>query len=424
MLVEFKVRNFRSFRDEQALSFVASADRAHEATHCLSTGHKATPRLTRAGVIYGANASGKSNLIFALMTMRHLVLQSTTALSEQQFAEQYTPFRLDSESAREPTEFEITILLGGVRYQYGFSYDSHRIRGEWLLVYKTGKAQRWFERATKANSSEETWAPFSAYLTGPRETWRKATRPQALFLTTAAQLNSEQLKPLLDWFATGIITLAGTVGPNLTPTLLRFEESGFKERVLELLRAADIHIADIRVEKRKAQQLQFKLEPGKPPEVAQLDGEMPEIEFCHQVKGGEPVWFDRRFESAGTQRLLSYIGPLLDAVEHGKFLVIDELSSSLHPMLMRFIVRLIHDPKFSRRGAQLWMTTHDTSLLDVDLLRRDQIWFVEKGEDQASKLYPLSDFSPRKNEALEGAYLKGRYGAVPFLSRPDLRLAS
>ncbi len=423
MLIEFKVRNFRSFRDEQTLSFVASADRSHEKTHCLQTAHKAVPRVTRAAVIYGANASGKSNLLFALMTMRHLVLQST-AMSEAQYAEQYTPFRLDSATANEPTEFEVTLVVNDVRYQYGFSYDIHRIRGEWLLVYKTGKAQRWFERHAKANSTSEKWEPFSAYFTGPRETWRKATRPQALFLTTAAQLNSDQLRPLMDWFTSGVITLAGSVGPNLAPTLLRFEEPGFKERVLELLRAADLHIADIQVKKRKAQQFQFKLEPGKAPEFAAQDGELPDVEFCHQTEGGTPVWFDRRFESAGTQRLLSYIGPLLDAVEHGKLLVIDELDSSLHPMVMRFLIRLIHDPTFSRKGAQLWITTHDTSLLDVDLLRRDQIWFIEKNEQQASQLYPLSDFSPRKNEALESAYLKGRYGAVPFLSRPELHLAS
>jgi AAA15 family ATPase/GTPase len=144
------------------------------------------------------------------------------------------------------------------------------------------------------------------------------------------------------------------------------------------------------------------------------------VKFWHRVEGEEPVAFDGRYESAGTQRLLSYIGPLLDAIETGKLLVIDEIDSSLHPMVVRFVLQLLHDAKVSQRGAQFWISTHDTSLLDTDLLRRDQIWFVEKSERQASRLYPLTEFSPRKNEALEKSYLRARYGGVPFISRNHL----
>lgn len=416
MLVEFKVRNFRSLRDEQTLSFVASNDDALTETHCLETGVKALPRLTRANVVYGANAGGKSNLIFALATMRNMVLGSTS-MPEAVFAEQYTPFRLDRATANQPTELELTVLLDGVRYQYGFSYDARRIRDEWLIVYKTGKGQGWFDRRWKAESNDYEWAPFSTYFTGQKDVWRKATRPQALFLTTAAQLNSEQVKPLWDWINSGVTILSWIGAVSLWPTLQRLEEPGFKDRVLSLLRAADIHIADIRVEKHPGQQIEFKLEPGKAPELAARDHDIPVVTYLHRISGEDPVEFDNRFESAGTQKLLAYIGPLLDAIDAGKLLVIDELDSSLHPMVMRFILELIHDPKMSKRGAQLWITTHDTSLLDTELLRRDQIWFVEKNERQASRLYPLSDFSPRKNEALERGYLRGRYGAVPFLSR-------
>src|SRR5688572_27767500 len=138
MLIEFKVRNFRSLRDEQTLSFVASADRANRDTHCIDTGVKSVPRLTRAAVVYGANASGKSNFIFALATMRNMVLVSM-AMPDSARAEQYTPFRLDRATSGEPTQFEVTILLDGVRYQYGFSYDAQRIHDEWLIVYRKGK---------------------------------------------------------------------------------------------------------------------------------------------------------------------------------------------------------------------------------------------------------------------------------------------
>ncbi len=420
MLIDFRAQNFRSVRDAATLSFVAGPDASLRATHCLETGLNSVPWVTRGAAIYGANASGKSNLIFGLTTMRTMVLQST-AMPEPQFAEFYTPFRLDRDTASEPTEFEVNLVLSGVRYEYGFSYDACRIRSEWLTVYRTGKGQRWFDRSWDEEGNEERWGSFSTHFTGPRETWRKATRPQALFLTTAAQLNSELLRPLFNWFGNDLLVL-NTIGMlGLGYTLQRFDEAGFKERVLEVMRAADIHIADIKIEKKSGQQFNFSFEPGKPPTVLAREGEVPDIAFGHRVQGDETVYFDRRFESIGTQMLFAFVGPILDAIAKGQLLVIDDIDSSLHPMVTRFIVGLFHDPLVSQHGAQIWFTTHDTSLLDTDVMRRDQFWFVDKDERQASVLVPLTDFSPRKNEALERGYLRGRYGGVPFISSPRLQ---
>jgi uncharacterized protein len=419
MLIEFKVRNFRSLRDEQSLSFVASPDRAHLETHCIDTDVKSVPRLTRAAVIYGANASGKSNLIFALATMRNIVMFST-AMPEAARAELYTPFLLDKAAAGEPTRLELTILLDGIRYQYGFSFDAQRIHDEWLVVYQKGKGQTWFDRRWNHKSGEHDWAPFSSHFKGSKDTWKQATRPNALFLTTAIQLNNEQMKPLWHWFNDGVSVINWTGHSGVGNTLRMLDDPAFKERVLSAMRAADLHIADIQVERVPGQQLDFKLEVGKPPELSARDQDVPIIKYVHEVEGGDPVAFDNRYESLGTQRLLSFIGPVLDTIEHGKLLVIDEIDSSLHPMVVRFLLRLLHDPAVSTHGAQLWMTTHDSSLLDTDLLRRDQFWFVEKDRQQASRLYPLTDFSPRKGEALEKAYLRARYGGVPKISRVDL----
>ena len=416
MLVEFRAKNFRSLREEQTLSFVAAADHSHRVSNCIETKHSGAAFLTRAAVMYGANASGKSNFLFALMTMREMVLRSTT-LPPPGLAALYTPFRLDGVSAREPVEFEIALLLDGIRYQYGFAFDAERIHREWLLVYKTAKAQRWFERRYERKSDQEEWEPFSAYFTGERETWKKTTRAQALFLTTAFQLNSTQLTPLYDWFSSGLVVLPTGAQFDVLPTLAKLEDPAYKSRILKLLNAADINIADIRVHKRAGQQLEMKLEPGKPPELRATPSEIPEIEFCHQRDGGDPVWFSQSFESAGTLRLLSYAGPLLDAIENGRTLVMDEFDTSLHPLLTRYILGFIQSPELSKHGAQLWMTTHDTTLLDPEILRRDQIWFVEKKHpQQESVVYPLTDFSQRKNEALERGYLMGRYGALPYLS--------
>jgi len=198
MLIGFTLRNFRSFLDEQSFAFAASPDRTHESTHCVPTGMKSVPRLSKAAIIFGPNGSGKTNFIIALQTLRNLVLHST-ALSELQFAELHTPFQFAA-SAFSPTEFEIDILIEGVRYRYSVSYDAQRIRSERLLVYRTGKAQRWFERSYDETTRTENWTPFSPNFNGPREMWRKATRSKALFLTTAAQLNSQQLKSVFHWF--------------------------------------------------------------------------------------------------------------------------------------------------------------------------------------------------------------------------------
>jgi AAA15 family ATPase/GTPase len=420
MLIEFRVANFRSIRSEQCLSFAASSSyKELSQTHCIDTDKTAVPRLLRSTAIYGANASGKSNLIFALMSMQQLVLNSTRFL-EPQFSEHYTPFLLDADSCRQPTRFEIMLLLDGVRYQYGFSYDIGRIREEWLLVYKTNKAQRWFEYRYNEATGENDWEPFSSHFKsekkGQRELWKANTGVRTLFLTQAAQSNSQLLQPLFNWFANDLIILPARAEFNLLPTLQRLDDSQYKEKVLRLMSAADMHISNIKVEKRKGQQIEFGFTSDTQPVFRTSNTEIPEIKFCHASSDGEEQWFDRRYESYGTQRLLGYAGPLLDALENGKLIVVDEFDTSLHPLLTRYILQMLHTPRLSHNGAQLWFTTHDASLLDPDLLRRDQVWFVEKKKEQSTELYSLLEFNPRKSEAIERGYLQGRYGAVPLLN--------
>lgn len=419
MLVDFRVTNFRSIRSEQCLSFVASPDKTHAQTHCVETGRTDVTRLLRSAVVYGANASGKSNLIHALTTMQMLVLHSSHLL-QSQFSECYTPFLLDQNSRQHPTEFEVTVVIDDLRYQYGFRYDASRIVGEWLLVYRGNKAQRWFEYHYNPETDANEWQPFSIYFKGEkkgqRDLWKLNTGQRVLFLTQAAQSNSAQLKPLFDWFVNDLVVLPARAEFNLAPTLQRLGDPYYKDWVLRLMNAADIHITDIKVQSRKGQQIEFTFEPGKTPEFVAMDSEIPDVEFCHETSHGTQQWFDRRYESYGTLRLLGYAAPLLQALEQGKLLVIDEFDTSLHPLLTRYILKLMHSPHLLSKGAQLWMTTHDTSLLDPMLVRRDQVWFVEKKQDQSTELYALTEFSPRKQEAIERGYLQGKYGAVPFLS--------
>jgi AAA15 family ATPase/GTPase len=413
MLVEFRVKNFRSLRDEQVLSLVAAKDKSLQDSNTVATGIGAAPVLLRSAVIYGANASGKSNLIKALQYMRGVVAESASFQPGQTFSAQ--AFRLDASSGTQPIEFEITFILDKVRYQYGFSLTAQRIVSEHLLVYKTAKPQCWFERYYDADSDKEHYK-FSAGLKGQKSMWQAGTLSNSLFLSRAVQLNSAQLRPVFNWFIDQLVILneLAPLSPQFSVQMLRQQNS--KEAICKFLNSADINISDIDVQTRTVptQAMHFDFVAGKT-ETRNEAMEINELRFHHTTSQGEAI-FDMADESSGTRNLLFLAGPVLDILNTGRTLVIDELDTSLHTLLVRRLVQLFHNRELNTQGAQLIFTTHDTSLLDAaDLFRRDQIWFIEKNHEQASTLYGLSDFSPRKNEALERGYLAGRYGGLPFL---------
>lgn len=414
MLLEFRVRNYRSIRDEVVVSFVASKDKKLAETHLASTGITSLPNVLRSAVVYGPNASGKSTLLQSLFYMRAVVAESATIMQPGQTFN-IQPFRLDSDYAKQPSEFEITFLLDGVRHQYGFTLTPERIVDEWLLVYRTSKPQQWFSRSYDEKSQSYDYE-FSTHLTGPRKLWQETTRPNALFLSTAAQLNSELLGPIFRWLVEQPVYFAAGLSPlpDLTTQLLQTEVG--KRAVRDFLASADISISDVVSVSRPAFHQQIMFAPDGP-KFSREEREMLMPQFVHKTEHGSAT-FELHEESQGTQRLYALIAPVLDVLKNGRVLIVDELDSSLHPLLVRRLVRMFHTPELNPLGAQLLFTTHDTSLLDRTLFRRDQIWFTEKDQDQATRLYPLSDFSPRETEAWEKGYLIGRYGAVPFFDEP------
>jgi hypothetical protein len=420
VLIGFKLRNFRSFADEQTLSYVMSPDHAHESTHCIRTGVKSVPRLSRAAILFGPNAGGKTNLINALITLKDLALHST-ALTGREFAERYTPFRFGAWASR-PTEFELDVLLDEIRYRYTLAYDAERVVAERLLVYRTGKSQRWFERRPGRVRNAEAWTPFSPSFNGAREMWRKATGSRALFLTAAARLNSEQLQPLFRWFERGLtIVLPEEIG-DLSRLVPHVRDRDFKGWALRMLRSVDIRVDDLRVAEpdTSAESGAGRLSPAGHP--ARSPVRTP-IQFLHSRAGKSSVWLDAAFESAGTHRLLGLLVPLLRAIQNDELMVIDEFDTSLHPLVARFLIQIINDPEIVGRRAQLLLTSHNTTLMDLQILRRDEIWLVELGADHASVLSPVLRAGPRKNEMIGKGYLRGRYGAVPRI-RPDLLAAT
>ena len=427
MLIEFSVANYRSIRERQTLSLVAGPDSAHVRRNVVRRDGEALG-LLRSMVIYGANASGKSNLLRAIETLRQLVQNSGPAYQKGQPLP-VTPFLFARASAGEPTEFELIFIADdGVRYHYGCVVSPQRVLKEWLVAYPSGRAQRWFEREAAAGNDAQRWwfGPNFKGERGQRKVWQALTRDNALFLSSALQLNNAQLRPAFGWITQKLIVLVPGIGlnPFLSLELLGQEEG--RAQIMRFMQAADIGIdgLELHEEDAVAQQpaaalppgtLRIHFETGSPPGSAPVVQKQFRVVTVHKrCDSDENVALDLGEESDGTQKLFEFTGGWLRALERGATLFVDELDRSLHPHMTRFLVSLFHGHS-NDKGAQLVFTTHDTTLLDADLLRRDQVWFIEKDRQGASHLYPLLDYSPRKDEALERGYLKGRYGAIPFI---------
>lgn len=420
MLVEFRVKNFRSFQEEHVFTLVASSD------HLLSENTVATPalgkrKLLRSAVIYGANAAGKSNLLKAIRFVRDFIRHSVDAPPEEDIPVQ--PFSLDNKSRAAPTEFELTFIHEEVRYQYGFSIDSKRVHSEWLFAYPKGYAQKWVER--RATDTDMEWY-FGPQLKGEKARLIPLTRHNALFLSVAAKFAHEQLGHVYNWFAQQlrVVDADDTIELLLQDSAQQvYENEPFHTKVLQLLKLADLGIIDFSVKEknRSKQQLPSNLTTELSPLL--LANMRYDIQMQHRADRNRLVGVPLSItdESNGTRRLFALIAPWLSALQNGMTLWIDELDSSLHPLIVQKLVGMFHDTTLNSQNAQLIFNTHDVSLLDLSLLRRDQIWFVEKDQAGASHLYSLYDFIPRKDEALEDGYLLGRYGAIPFVDQTILR---
>ncbi len=423
MLVEFRVTNFRSIKETQVLSMVASSDRSL-ANNVIDTEALGRLRLNRSVAMYGANASGKSNIIAALAFVKNFVLQSDRLRRRERTEEEdaaipVIPFLLDPQTSQEPSEFQFVFIQDGVRYQYGFAVDRQRVRSEGLIAFPKGQPQRWFER-TWLQGEEYDWQFRSKEFRGEKHRIADVTRPDALYLTVGPTFDLDQLTPVYRWFRQLQVYNAPDVlrdrfGRRYHSTARRaFTDPRFHQQVRELLAHADIGIIDFKVEEIESQQsAQLSLFSD---DYARSRLARYEISMSHQgVAGEEPFLLPIEEESRGTQQLFEFAYRWIETLDRGRTLVIDELGGSLHSMLSRRLVELFHDPRINRKGAQLIFNTHDVMLLDKTLFRRDQIWFTEKDREGATHLYPLLDFSPRKEESLARNYLQGRYGAIPFI---------
>ncbi len=401
MLLRFVVANHLSIRDRQELSLVASAlsDTEDGLIHCAAS---PSGFVLPAIVIYGANASGKSNIVDAMGAMRLMVLESQADKPAAGVA-QRQHFRLDSASAASPSHFEMDFVLRGIRHHYGFEATDKEFVSEWLLDYPSGRRRMLFER----DGGEFR---FGRALKGRNRILADLTRENSLFLSAAAQHGHEKLTSVFSYFLKMNGVLGRTISGSLASAALADDE--LDQRVLDFLGEADTGVVDYRrvVEEltESDRELMHKLSAlgvRTPPE------RQSRIQLAH--RGSEKdVYFELERESAGTRRLLLILTRLFKSLDSGSPLVVDELDLSLHTAGSRALLSLFCSPSTNPSGAQLIATVHDTNLLDAPMLRRDQVWFAEK-EDGATRTYPLTDIRTRKGDNLERGYLQHRYGATP-----------
>ena len=403
MLIEFSVKNYRSYKDRQRLSLIANPGKELAEENTIILPNERNLSLLKSAVIYGPNAAGKSNLLRALYFMQQFILNSTE-LNKEPFPIDCDSFFLDSTTSGRASEFEIIFINEGVLYQYGFAVTNTRVYKEWLTAFPEKRPQQWFIREYNNELNKEEWKFGSKMLGGRKiELWKEMTRSDALFLSTATQLNNEQLAPLYLWFKEHL-----TIFMNFQPQLylenlddssplvklLRDDDTG--EKAINFIKNFELGITGIKLLKN----------PG--------DSSI-EIYLIYLNEKNQKILFHAKDASEGTRKLLALIPFLFKILKEEKILIIDEIGNSLHPLLMQGIFRFFQNTDVTHSNAQMICSTHDVSLLNPALFRRDQIWFVEKKIDQSTDLYSLADFSPRKYEAFGKGYLEGRYGALPFI---------
>lgn len=423
MLVEFTVSNFRSVHEPQAWSMVASPalKEWEDRNTFAATGVNKGMRLLRAAALYGPNAAGKSTLVQALAFLKGQVVNSARE-SQQGDLIPVVPFKLTEASRASDAEFSVQFIEAGVRYEYGVRCNSLRFTEEWLYAYPLGRPQKWFHRVFDTSSQADVYEFSDRFLGGrQRHVWAAETRANALFLSRCMQNNNEQLRPVFEWFSMRLRVVPRPDALRSDFTVKQCEDPQSQAAVLKFLNAADLSIDGIRLEQRpfSSDMLPSHLSEAMRQELtASLKGkELTSLKFQRRDSvTGEWVEFEEDEESDGTRALFAFAGPWLDVMNHSRVLVVDELDSSLHPLVVRHLVSLL---LHADSQAQLLFTTHDTTLLSQKLLRRDQVWFVEKNAAREARLYPLSDFSPRESEAIERGYLNGRYGGIPRLQELD-----
>jgi AAA15 family ATPase/GTPase len=449
MLLSFSVENYRSFKNEQTLSLIASKrlGETSQSPHCVEV-PGADESALRIAAIYGANGAGKTNLVRALLFMERLVIRGTSP--GKRIA--YEPFLLGQDTQNKPSCFELQILEGGQVFRYGFGCDGDRIHEEWLSFYEGKKERSVFTRTTSEQGAVTVELGASADDTGipPRlkALEQVGARPNQLFLTEVVNLDDPEAqgffcRQVIKWF-TSTLSIIRADAPFMMLAETIATNEAFADFAGQFLNEASTGIAGLKVQTNEIPRSKASIVPSElweeidkdlnENDVALLhgpDGEelfvdgsnkdlvkIRQIKAIHGTEQGGRALFPLHEESDGSQRLLNLLPALYRLKAEAGVFVIDELERSMHPILARKFIEFFLKGACNR-NSQMIFTTHESTLLDLDILRRDGIWFTEKNESGATHLYSLAEFNVRKDLRIDKGYLQGRFGAIPFLGGID-----
>lgn len=443
MFVQFSLENFLSFKDSTTFSMIGYTpikEHENDEHHCsVFYDPSEKMKLLKSGVLYGANGSGKSNLLSAMGFFKNFILTSS---NEKQAEDEIKVIRflLSTETDDKPSSFEMIFYVDDIRYRFGFEADKEKIHSEWLFSFNnetSAKETKLFTREFQDIKVNRQFFKEGKGLEGK-------TRSNALFLSLVAQLNGEVATQILKWFKTDFNIISGLEDTTTNYTVSKFQkDENFKKIVIEFFKSIQIGFDDIEIIEENnilslrknipseladevdsvltaLKKLQQKVKNS---ENSETETKQISINTLHK-KFGEAEDFlkyeliDFSLESKGTRKLFSLLGPIIDTIQSGKILVVDELDSRLHTLLTMELVKFFHSK--SNVKAQLIFASHDTNLLRKDIFRRDQIWFAEKNKIGATDLYSLVEYkvnqvTVRNDASFEKDYLLGKYGAIPFL---------
>lgn len=426
MLIEFQVGNFLSFKDVVTFSMVASdidsQDEELDDNNVFAVNQDLS--LLKTAAVYGANASGKSNLAKAFGFMKNFVINSS---KEMQITDSIDveAFRLNTETEKKPSYFQIIFILNKRLYTYGFevSQSKNKVIKEWLLETPRTKQRQLFSRENNKFIINSTYFKEGKSL-------ETKTKQNSLFLSVSAQFNGTVSTEIIKWFANLQVISGSGTHDNFYKrvTLNLFDSPSIKKNIINLIKELDLSIIDINITKETITSENLPLNIPDELKKLFLDSviESSNIQTSHEKynEDGEIIGLEKfdleKNESEGTKKLFYFSALLLNALQNSHILVIDELDAKLHPIITHKIIELFNSKKYNPKSAQLIFMTHDTNLLNPklfggQLLRRDQIWFTEKNKEGATDLYSLVEYDIPENAPFETDYIKGRYGAIPFI---------
>lgn len=424
MLIEFRVSNYRSICEEQVISLVPAAKQKDYPENIISYSNYA---ILNSLALYGANSSGKSNLLKAFELLDRLLYLSARSSSVTKLP--YDPFLLRKGYSSKPTKIEITFLIDNTRYRYGLEFNSTEIVSEWLFRKRTGREVTLFNRLNDIIEVSSGFKGSSKLI----DTAIEATRENALFLSFCDIFNIEEAKLIFQWFNKFVVIDGLNTDKEQFQTINLWEDSIYKEKIRDYLIQLDLGFKDLVLNKKEFDPLELPEDINdemRQSIIRELTGKVGvQINTVHEtydeagkITQSDIIWPMEERESEGTKKAIHFSGPIIYALINGGVLIVDEIEAKIHPTITLNIIELFLSPKLNPKNAQLIFASHDTNLLHYSPLRRDQVNFVEKNEFQGTEIYSLSDFRYFNNDQKERPdvdkekrYLEGRYGAIPML---------